>query len=125
VLSTVVSRNRSRNTVIIDAGGLALSKDRSTQATARDLGFGIVLDEAGEATLGDLTISAVHQEHGEIRDVPLDQFERLQIGSRVRVVPNHVCMTAAMYDSLHVVDGSRQDVVATWERTNGWELKNS
>ena len=37
--------------VLVDAGGLALSKDRSTEATPNDYGFGLALDIAGsEAT---------------------------------------------------------------------------
>jgi len=37
----------------------------------------------------------------------------------VRVAPNHTCMTAAAHPRYHVVDGGR-DVVAVWERVNGW-----
>jgi D-serine deaminase-like pyridoxal phosphate-dependent protein len=46
-------------------------------------------------------------------------FGDLPIGARVRVLPNHVCMTAAMYDRYHVVDGGTA-VVAEWTRINGW-----
>jgi D-serine deaminase-like pyridoxal phosphate-dependent protein len=46
-------------------------------------------------------------------------FDALPIGARVRVFPNHVCMTAAMYDRYHVVAGS-DAVVDEWPRHNGW-----
>ena len=36
----------------------------------------------------------------------------------MRILPNHICMTAAMYDRIHVVDG--EELVAIWPRTNGW-----
>ena len=41
------------------------------------------------------------------------------IGARVRVAPNHTCMTAAAHRCYHVVDGGRE-VIAVWDRVNGW-----
>jgi D-serine deaminase-like pyridoxal phosphate-dependent protein len=52
--------------------------------------------------------------------VPAEAFE---IGTRLRVFPNHVCMTAAMYDRFFVVDsenGDGQEIIASWSRVNGW-----
>jgi len=48
-------------------------------------------------------------------------FDSLPIGSRVRVLPNHACMTAAMYGCYHVVDGDSDIVKEIWSRTNGWQ----
>lgn len=120
VLATVISHKPEQNQIVIDAGGLALSKDRSTAAIEDgDLGYGLVVDIAGEPSLGRLIVGGVHQEHGEIRgDGPLP-FDRLPIGSKVRVLPNHVCMTAAAYGRSLVVDGGT-DVADTWDRVNGW-----
>ena len=120
VLATVISHKPEQNQIVIDAGGLALSKDRSTAALqGGDLGYGLVEDIEGKPSLGRLVVGGVHQEHGEIRgDAPLP-FERLPIGTKVRVLPNHVCMTAAAYDHSLVVDDGT-DVVATWERVSGW-----
>ena len=39
--------------------------------------------------------------------------------TRLRVAPNHTCLTAAAHDRYHVVDGGNE-VVAVWERVNGW-----
>ncbi|MFN8703164.1 MAG: hypothetical protein ACK5X0_13710 [Rhodospirillales bacterium] len=36
------------------------------------------------------------------------------------VLPNHVCMTAAMHDRYYVVDGLDDTVVAEWPRIAGW-----
>lgn len=121
VLASVISHDRAANQIVIDAGGLALSKDRSTSALlGRDLGYGVVSDVHGDPAFGDLTVADVHQEHGQIRggDTPLP-FDQLPLGALVRVFPNHVCMTAAMYDRYLVVEGGA-DVVAVWPRTNGW-----
>ena len=105
---------------MIDAGGLALSKDRSTaQLAGRDGGYGLVTDLYGWPVFGALQVRSVHQEHGEIHGVTDAQFEALPIDTRVRVVPNHACMTAAMYGEYLVTDGGL-DIVARWPRTNGW-----
>ena len=45
VLTSVIGRRPGR--LLVDAGGLALSKDRSTEAAPRDYGYGLVLDLAG------------------------------------------------------------------------------
>jgi D-serine deaminase-like pyridoxal phosphate-dependent protein len=120
VLGSVIGRYPQRGAVLLDAGALALSKDRSTEGAPRDWKFGRVLDRDGHATLGDALVTRVHQEHGEVRAaeggaLPID---RLPVGARVRVVPNHVCLTAAAHDRYHVLEGGR--VVAIWSRINGW-----
>ncbi|MBX2799842.1 MAG: alanine racemase [Myxococcales bacterium] len=112
VLATVIHASDSR--VVIDAGGLALSKDRSTAATEHDAAYGQLCDLAGTPLEG-ATVTEVHQEHGILRPPPAG----LRVGDRVRVLPNHVCMTAAAYDRFHVVDGSEQ-VLDVWERVQGW-----
>ena len=120
VLATVISHTARLNQVVIDAGGLALSKDRSTAAgPGPDMGYGLVLDVRGRHIASGLTIVDVHQEHGEIRSASTVPLELLPIGSKVRIVPNHVCMTAAMYEHYLIIDGS-DSIVDIWERTNGW-----
>ena len=89
-------------------------------ATTHDYGYGLVTDLGGKAAFGDLIIVDVHQEHGEIRSVPSHVFDQMEIGGKVRILPNHVCMTAAMYDRLHVVNTATQSVVDIWQKTNGW-----
>jgi D-serine deaminase-like pyridoxal phosphate-dependent protein len=37
----------------------------------------------------------------------------------VRILPNHVCMTAAPYERYNVVDGG-DEVVAVWHKARGW-----
>lgn len=120
VLASVIGRYPDRGAVLIDAGALALSKDRSTEAAPRDWKFGRVLDRDGAATLGDAMVTRVHQEHGEVRAaegarLPLD---RLPVGALVRVAPNHVCLTAAAHERYHVLEEGR--LVAEWARVNFW-----
>jgi D-serine deaminase-like pyridoxal phosphate-dependent protein len=116
VLTSVIGRRPGR--VLVDAGGLALSKDRSTETAPKDYGFGLALDIAGRRSLGDAIIRRAYQEHGVVELDPTRSVD-LAVGSKLRVAPNHTCMTAAAHDRYFVVDGS-DEVVAIWPRLNGW-----
>jgi D-serine deaminase-like pyridoxal phosphate-dependent protein len=116
VLTSVIGRRPGR--VLVDAGGLALSKDRSTEATARDYGYGLALGIEGQRRYGDAKVIKAYQEHGVIAVDPLCPID-LPIGGKLRIAPNHTCMTAAAHDRYFVVDGDEQ-VVAVWHRVNGW-----
>ena len=107
--------------MIVDAGGIALSKDRSTQAGPRDYGFGLVLDAAGQAAYGNSVVVSAYQEHGVVACDPARRVPDLRIGDLVRIAPNHTCMTAAAHERYFVVDGS-DEVVAVWGRANGWDV---
>jgi D-serine deaminase-like pyridoxal phosphate-dependent protein len=114
VLTSVIGRKPARGALLLDAGALALSKDRSTEKAPRDYGFGLVLDLDGLRAHGEALVARVHQEHGEATPMPM-----LPVGAKLRIAPNHSCLTAAAYARYHVVDGSRE-VIATWGRVNGW-----
>ena len=119
VLTSVIGRRPGENRLVLDAGALALSKDRSTANTPHDIGFGVVWDLAGRETLGNCTIERAYQEHGvATSDHPLP-FDALPVGRRLRVAPNHACLTAAAYDRYYVVDGG-EEIVAEYDRINGW-----
>jgi D-serine deaminase-like pyridoxal phosphate-dependent protein len=119
VLASVIGHNRGHGRVLIDAGFLALSRDRGTADMAVDWGYGAVCDAAGKV-LEDVIVSSTNQEHGLItsRSGEID-FDRFPVGSRVRILPNHACATAAAYDRYFVTDGSDR-IVDAWERVNGW-----
>jgi D-serine deaminase-like pyridoxal phosphate-dependent protein len=121
VLAEVIGRPASRpDEFLIDAGAFALSKDASTAVLPpeRNAGYGWVCDVAGRRWPG-LRVARVWQEHGlVVSDQPLPSGA-FPIGSRVRILPNHACPTAAAHDRYFVVDGGL-DVVAEWPRVNGW-----
>ncbi|MBN9317015.1 MAG: alanine racemase [Devosia sp.] len=122
VLATIIGHRPDMNSALVDAGALALSKDRSTGAPglAEDIGFGLVMDVNATRRIDGVTVGHVYQEHGMlVSDGPFP-FDQLPVGTRVRILPNHACMTAAMHEAYHVVDGSGMDPVATWPRINGW-----
>ncbi len=117
VLTSVIGVYPERNLVLIDAGSLALSADRGAASMLPDTGNGWVLDAEGRRIDG-LFVEQVHQEHGFVTAQAPLPFERLAIGTRLRILPNHSCITAAAYDRYHVLEDGR--VVAEWERVNGW-----
>ena len=119
VLASVIGRRPERNTLLLDSGALALSKDRSTEAAPVDYGFGLVLDLDGRPLPGPAIVRRAYQEHGEVQSTAPLPFAALPIGGRLRVAPNHTCLTAAAHDRYHVVDGGRE-VIATWDRVNHW-----
>ena len=119
VLASVIGRRPAEQRLVLDAGGLALSKDRSTEATAEDCGFGLVLAPDGTPAYGRAVVRHAYQEHGVVECDPALPFPDLKLGARVRVVPNHACMTAAAHDRYHVVEGG-DAVLAVWPRVNGW-----
>jgi D-serine deaminase-like pyridoxal phosphate-dependent protein len=124
VLATVIGHRPDLNSALIDAGALALSKDRSTGAPGlrEDIGFGLVVDARTGARIDHIRVGHVYQEHGLLvgeRESPFP-YERLPISSQVRVLPNHACLTAAMYDTYQVFDFPETSRAAVWHRVNGW-----
>lgn len=120
VLTEVIGRPAGRDAFLIDAGAFALSKDTATASLppARQAGFGWVCDLDGRRLPG-LRVERVWQEHGlVVSERPLGAGE-FPIGTRLRILPNHVCPTAAAHEAYHVVDNART-VQAVWPRINGW-----
>jgi D-serine deaminase-like pyridoxal phosphate-dependent protein len=116
VLTSVIGKRPGR--LLVDAGGLALSKDRSTEAVPIDYGYGLALDINGQRTLGHAIVRKAYQEHGVVELDPAEPAD-LAVGTKLRIAPNHTCMTAAAHDRYHVVNGG-DEVIAIWRRVNGW-----
>lgn len=117
VLASVIGCYPERGTVIVDAGGLALSKDASAQRHNPDNGYGRVLDIRARPVPGGFVCSA-NQEHGILRSPDLP-FDELKLDARVRILPNHICMTAAAHPGYYLVDDGTE-VIDQWRRVNGW-----
>lgn len=117
VLASVIGHNRAAGTVLIDAGGLALSKDLSASTFLPDAGYGYVCDADGKRLEG-LSVVGVSQEHGRIAVPDPAWYDRLPVGSLLRVLPNHACFTAAAYPAYQVLEDGEPKAV--WTRVNGW-----
>ncbi|WP_420391981.1 alanine racemase [Acuticoccus sp.] len=114
VLATVIGHNRAAGVLTLDAGALALSKDVGANAHLPSAGYGWVCDARTLEPLG-LSVDVVHQEHGTVRVADPATYERLPIGTVVRVLPGHACLTAAGgYGRYHLTDGR------VWDRIDGW-----
>ncbi len=118
VLASVIGRSPRHGRVLIDAGALALSLDCSAARWSERIGYGALLDAAGRALPG-VRLARLHQEHGFVEGAETLPMESLKVGTRVRVLPNHACATAAMHARYHVID-DRGEIVDRWERTGGW-----
>lgn len=111
VLATVIGSYPERRQAIIDAGALALSKDLGPNHIDPKFGYGLVCDL--DLRPMPMRLVALSQEHGK-----LEAAAPPPVGTQLRVIPNHSCLTAAMYDVYHVID--RGNVVDEWRPCRGW-----
>ena len=102
VLSSVVSSHKAH--AICDAGALALSKDTGLGEPPT---YGELFSDYSAATLEpELRLQGLSQEHGKITG-------SLPVGRRIRILPNHSCLTVACFDRCFAVRG--EEVVDEWE----------
>ena len=119
VLASVIGHQHDKNWILVDAGWMALSRDRGTANQKVDQGYGLVCDAAGQP-VDDLIVADANQEHGIVarRDGGPVDSKRYPIGTLLRILPNHACATAAQHCEYHVLrDGH---VTETWDRFGGW-----
>lgn len=121
VLATVIGHQEQRGWIIIDAGWMALSRDRGTARQKIDQGYGLVCDADGKP-YEDLIVKDANQEHGivAVRPGSSAALPKLPVGSLVRILPNHACATAAQHEQYYMTRGGAQDVHAVWPRFSGW-----
>ena len=115
VLATVVSVHPEEQRAVIDAGALALSKDPGPTHVDPDCGFGRVVTIEDQHPLPGLRITSVSQEHGEIEG---PGTAALRPGTHLRILPNHSCLSAACFESYHVVRNT--EIVDEWRPFRGW-----
>jgi D-serine deaminase-like pyridoxal phosphate-dependent protein len=116
VLAAVMHRDRERRKIALDAGAIALSKDHGAVDLDAYCGYGRVLDLAGNDL--NVRVDSLSQEHGVCMVGDEATFEKLTVGTRVRVLANHSCLTAAQHSHYHVLEGER--IVDRWQIHHGW-----
>lgn len=121
VLATVIGHREEKGWILIDAGWMAMSRDRGTQRHPVDQGYGLVCDINGKPW-PDLIVDDASQEHGIIKVRPGSgaTLPKLEIGERVRILPNHACATGAQHEAYRVVEGEDHAIAAVWPRMRGW-----
>lgn len=107
VLASVI-KVKSDDSILIDAGALALSADKGFG----DSGFGRVALLDGTPTDG--IVQRVWQEHGLVSPI-----SGLKVGDKVKVLPVHVCHTAAGHARYLLTEGG-VGITGAWERMGGW-----
>jgi D-serine deaminase-like pyridoxal phosphate-dependent protein len=119
VLTAVVGHQREKGWTIVDAGWMAMSRDRGTANQPLDQGYGLVCDAAG-VPIDDLVMVAANQEHGIVAARPgaTRTAPELPVGTLLRILPNHACATGAQFDRYHVLRGA--EIAGVWPRLNGW-----
>ena len=95
VVATVVSVPAAGR-AIIDAGSKVLTSDLLGQD-----GFGHIVGHP------QARIVSLSEEHGIVHHAEDDRFE---VGERVRIVPNHICVTVNMFDAAWLQEGSGEIV---------------
>jgi D-serine deaminase-like pyridoxal phosphate-dependent protein len=120
VLTTVIGHQPEKGWAIVDAGWMAMSRDRGTQRQRTDYGYGQACTLAGELLAG-YVLSGANQEHGILSrqgEPDRDIVTRLPVGTQLRILPNHACATGAQFPRYEALgpDGA----ASTWERFHGW-----
>lgn len=116
VLAAVIHIDRGRKRVVLDAGAIALSKDRGAVELDSTCGYGRVLDLEGNET--GLRLESLSQEHGVFHVNDDAVLERLRVGARMRVLANHSCLTAAQHPFYNVLENGR--IIDKWKIHYGW-----
>lgn len=118
VVTTVIGHQNEKGWIIVDAGWMALSRDRGTANQKVDQGYGIVCDMQGNP-IDDLIMIAANQEHGIISSRGQHSSISLPVGAQLRIIPNHACPTAAQYSGYHLLNAGNE-TCSYWPRINGW-----
>jgi D-serine deaminase-like pyridoxal phosphate-dependent protein len=75
VLASVVGHQRDKGWILIDAGWMAMSRDRGTARLSVDQGYGVVCD-LGSNPIPDLIVIDANQEHRVVATVPAPALYR-------------------------------------------------
>ncbi|BCH28977.1 alanine racemase [Mesorhizobium sp. L-8-10] len=121
VLTTVIGHQQERGWVLVDAGWMAMSRDRGTASQAVDQGYGLVCGIEGRVIDGLVVIGA-NQEHGivAVRSGSRAVLPDLPVGTMLRILPNHACATAAQFDGYEVIPAAGDGALRYWPRFRGW-----
>jgi D-serine deaminase-like pyridoxal phosphate-dependent protein len=121
VLATVIGHQASKGWILVDAGWMAMSRDRGTASQRIDQGYGVVCSVDG-VPHPDLIMVQANQEQGiiAVRSGSGASLPELPIGSLVRILPNHACATAAQHANYELIRTGSRKIAAQWPRFRGW-----
>lgn len=130
VISVYNDGERSKPEVLVAAGTLALGREPCQSYP----GWGVVaFDESSGARAQQrrLIVERISQEHSilswehsTLPSLEVTPTIPLSVVDTVRIVPNHACVTGAMYEQYFVMDSSSASsssrVIDVWKRARGW-----
>ena len=93
-------------------------KDEGPTHIDPDCGFGTIVSSDDGRVLDGLRVASLSQEHGKIQGLSPTDVEPFPVGSKLRVLPNHSCLSAALFDRYHVARG--HEVIEEWRPIRGW-----
>ncbi|WP_061123030.1 alanine racemase [Caballeronia catudaia] len=118
VLTSVIGHQPDKGWVIVDAGWMAMSRDRGTSKQMHDYGYGLACGLDG-TPLEACALVGANQEHGILAVEHADDVaRRFPIGMKLRILPNHACATGAQYPEYHALASDGNTVA--WPRFHGW-----
>jgi len=98
VLATVMSKPTAER-VVLDTGVKALTAFTRDTGICRAPGYGLIKG------LGGIRLGNLYDEHGLVYG--REANERLSLGDRVEIIPNHICPTCNLYDRMYLVEDGR------------------
>jgi D-serine deaminase-like pyridoxal phosphate-dependent protein len=119
VLASVISHQPGASHFVVDAGALTLSKDTGVSLPRGNGAMGALYDDYGKKRLHNgLALKTLSQEHGKVIADQASEIEgKFPVGTKVRILENHSCLTVAHFDEYHVVRG--EEVVDRWKILRG------
>ena len=98
VLATVISMPTDER-IVLDTGAKALTLQTRGEGICATTGYGLVKNS------GNVRLSGMFDEHGLIYDSRLRK--ELEVGSKLEIIPNHICPVCNLYDSAYLVSDGK------------------
>ena len=108
----VVSKNLSRNEIVVYGGAAHFSKDYILNTDGKRMFGRIIIKSGKEKVLLDTKnyLSKLSQEHGILKISP-NQFKNIEIGDLIEVLPVHSCLTANLMGFFQTTEGEIIDMM--------------
>ncbi len=103
----VVSKNKSRNEIVIYGGAIHLSKEYIKIESKKIFGWVVKYNEnSWSESLKEVFVSNLSQEHGIIK-CSKKEFDKVQIGDILGILPVHSCLTANLMKEYFTFEGDK------------------
>ncbi len=119
VLASVISHQPGAPYFLVDSGALALSKDLGPVHATGDAAYGVLYEDYEARRLHDsVRLQSISQEIGKVTTRDAGAIEgRFRVGERVRILVNHACLAAPLFDRYYVVRGG--EILEQWSILRG------